>query len=367
MKNVLFITNIPAPYRIDFYNELGKYVDLTVLFEAKGASNQGIKFNWNLDSITNFKAIFLSKGDIQEKRVNWKIMNFLRYHKFDITVVTSYSYFTEMVALLYLKMLHIPYYMETDGGLIRNENKLKKWYKTFLIKGAVGYFSPSSQSDKYLEYYGAKCGAIYRYPFTSLTQNSILTKVVDQDEKEFIRKNLKLVGKKIVLGVGQMICRKGWDILIVAAAKTDSEVHFYIVGGNPTKEYLELIDKYNIKERIHFIPFATSDVLSEYYKASDIFVLPTREDIWGLVINEALAYSLPVITTINCVAGLELIHNNENGRLVDVDAPDDLAKSIMDLLYSGSYDKMAEQALESIRNHTIEEMAKIHYEIFEKQ
>ena len=39
MKKILFITNIPAPYRIDFYNELGKYFDLTVLFEAKGASD----------------------------------------------------------------------------------------------------------------------------------------------------------------------------------------------------------------------------------------------------------------------------------------------------------------------------------------
>ena len=34
LKKVLFITNIPAPYRIDFYNELGKHCELTVIFEA---------------------------------------------------------------------------------------------------------------------------------------------------------------------------------------------------------------------------------------------------------------------------------------------------------------------------------------------
>ena len=59
---VLFITNIPAPYRIDFYNELGKQIDLTVVFEAKGA--EGIRFNWNIDEINNFKAIFLDEGNI---------------------------------------------------------------------------------------------------------------------------------------------------------------------------------------------------------------------------------------------------------------------------------------------------------------
>ena len=63
---VLFVTNIPVPYRIDFYNELGKKVDLTVVFEAKGAADQGIKFNYNFDEIKNFKAIFLSDGNIKE-------------------------------------------------------------------------------------------------------------------------------------------------------------------------------------------------------------------------------------------------------------------------------------------------------------
>ena len=41
---VLFISNIPSPYRVDFFQELGKYVELTVIFEAKRAD--GIRFDW---------------------------------------------------------------------------------------------------------------------------------------------------------------------------------------------------------------------------------------------------------------------------------------------------------------------------------
>ena len=52
LKKVLFITNIPAPYRIDFYEVLGKFYDLTVLFEAKRAP--GITFNWKEEGINNF-------------------------------------------------------------------------------------------------------------------------------------------------------------------------------------------------------------------------------------------------------------------------------------------------------------------------
>ena len=61
MKKILFITNIPAPYRIDFYNELGKCFDLTVIFEAKGASDQGIKFNsFEVFDVTSIYLVFHS-------------------------------------------------------------------------------------------------------------------------------------------------------------------------------------------------------------------------------------------------------------------------------------------------------------------
>lgn len=364
MKTVLFITNIPAPYRIDFYNELGKYVNLTVLFEAKGASDQGIKFNWNYDEISNFKSVFLSNGDIREKKVNWKIIDFLRKNRFDHIVVTSYSYFTEMAALIYLKIMKIPYYMETDGGIIRNENRFKKWYKTFLITGAKGYFSPSAQSDTYLEYYGAKQNVVFRYPFTSFRKSDILEKVLDYNEKTKIRYTLGIKGEKVILGVGQMIYRKGWDILIKAAAQLDERFHVYIAGGNPTQEYLDLMNKLNVTEKVHFIPFSSSSLLTQYYRAADLFVLPTREDIWGLVVNEALANGLPVITTNNCVAGLELIHNNVNGRIIDVDSVQQLVSGINELIFGSNSYNLSKASLASIQMHTIEEMAKVHFNVF---
>ena len=115
MKKVLFITNIPAPYRIDFFNALGRLVDLTVIFEAK--TTPKTTFNYNLDSISQFRAIFLSDGDIQEKRFNWNILPLIRRGAYDHVVVTSYGYATEALAILTLKARGIPYEMELDGGI----------------------------------------------------------------------------------------------------------------------------------------------------------------------------------------------------------------------------------------------------------
>lgn len=55
---VLFLTNIPSPYRIDFFNELGKLCELTVLFEREDATNR--EANWLKNEIQYFKGVFLS-------------------------------------------------------------------------------------------------------------------------------------------------------------------------------------------------------------------------------------------------------------------------------------------------------------------
>ena len=84
LKKVLFITNIPAPYRVDFYNELGKACDLTVIYEAKRAPH--ITFNWKEDAIKYFHAIFLKEGEIKEKRVDWSIFHYIKQLQYDRTV-----------------------------------------------------------------------------------------------------------------------------------------------------------------------------------------------------------------------------------------------------------------------------------------
>ncbi len=363
MKKVLFITNIPAPYRIEFYNTLGKYVDLTVIFEAKRATKQGIRFDWIEEKKYSFHAIFLSDGDMDEKKIDKRIFKHIN-KSYDIVVVTSYAYYTEMAALIYLKMKKIPYYMEVDGGMIRNENFVKKMYKKFLVSGAKGYFSPSVETDKYLQYYGAKGSAIYRYPFTSVKDEDILDEVPTWETKEKYRKELQIKEKNVVLGVGQFIYRKGYDVLLKASQKLGSDTGVYIIGNKPTPEYKALVKQYKL-QNIHFVEFKTKKELAKYYKCADVFVHPTREDIWGLVINEAMGYALPVITTDKCIAGLEMVKNGENGFIVPTEEVEILADKINYILNDEKQKrKMQEESLNIGRKYTIENMVKEHLKFF---
>ena len=229
----------------------------------------------------------------------------------------------------------------------------------FLISGAKGYFSPSCKSDEYLIYYGAEKHKIHRYPFTSLFDSDILKVPLTKFQKEEYKKILKVKEKFMILGVGQFIHRKGWDILLQSSKELADNIGIYIVGSEPTDEYKKIKTSLG-KENIYFEGFKTKEELKKYYMAADLFVLPTREDIWGLVVNEALSFGVPVITTKQCIAGNELVSAN-NGALIEGENPSLLAEVINEIKDK----ELSEQCLNIARNYTIEKMVLAHLTVLD--
>lgn len=365
MLKVLFITNIPSPYRVDFFNELGKICDLTVLFERQNAPDREI--TWLSNKRINFKEEYLKGKKFGVASVLYLgVSKWFHRGMFDIFIVGGYSTPTGMLAVEILRLRKIPFILNADGGIIRDDNKFKFLLKKHFIKAAKHYLSSGKMTSEYLKYYGASSNEIYEYPFSSLHQSDILENLLPHPEKNTYKKQLSINEKKMVLSVGQFIYRKGFDVLLEACSKLSRGYGVYIIGGGPTKEYLDLKEKYGL-ENVHFVGFKSKCELSEYYKVADLFVLPTREDIWGLVVNEAMAFGLPVITTDRCIAGLELIKDYENGFIVPVERADILAKRIEEVLSNEQLAiRMGKTSLKKIRPYTIENMVRQHINIFKK-
>jgi glycosyltransferase involved in cell wall biosynthesis len=360
VKKVLFITNIPVPYRVDFYNALGQYCELTVIFEARRIGNQ--KFNWKDDNIRHFKPIFLTNGDFHAWKINIKVLAYLYNIKWDLIFVTNYAYATESLALFFLKLVGIPYFYETDGAYIKKEeSKLRFLLKSFFLKGAKVYMSPSNIADEYFRYYATKHIVIHRYPFTSIAEDDILPDPISPEYKLELRNALGIKEKHVLLAVGQFIPRKGFDVLMRATHGMDKGIGIYIVGGEPSEEYLLLQDQLGLTN-VHFVGFKTKKELSQYFKAADLFVHPTREDIWGLVINEAMAVGLPIITTNKCLAGIELLQDKR--CIVEADNVPQLHSAICELINdSETLRQLSIQNLDKIANYTIEKMVEAHLKV----
>lgn len=363
---VLFISNFPSPYRVDFFNELGKKCDLTVLFEEGIEEQKHRDKKWFNDNYSNFNAIFLKSTKIyKSKSICLSIKDYLN-GIFDLILVGNYSTLTGMYAINFLKWKKIKFALVADGALRKSGKGFREKLKKTLISSANWWFSTSEQTDDYFIFYGADKRGIYRYPFTSLYEKEVLDQPASLESKQKYKIELGINEEKVILSIGQFIYRKGFDVLIRGCKELPCDVGVYIIGGKAPESYQYEMEKLGL-ENIHFVDFKPKAELKKYLMASDLFVLPTREDIWGLVINEAMAFGLPVITTDKCVAGIELIENDKNGYIVPVDDAIVLGEKMRELIQNDNLrNAMAIKNLKKIKEYTIENMVTVHLNIFEE-
>ena len=129
MKKVLFLTNYPSPYRVHFFDELGKYMDVTVLFSDPVEKIKHRNISWFEEGDHGFKTVQLKPTVSYGRRcLCFDVLHWLK-KDFDAIVVCGYSSPTAILAMAYLRLLRIPFYMEVDGGLIRQDSKLKYFIK----------------------------------------------------------------------------------------------------------------------------------------------------------------------------------------------------------------------------------------------
>ena len=361
---VLYIVNVPAPYMVNYFNELGKLVELTVIFE-KDTSTERDK-SWSEYRLDDFNSLIL-KGISTAPDAAFcpSVIRALKNAKeFDFIFISSMATPTGIMAILNLRRRGIPYILESEGGFAKSGKGLKEGIKRFIMKGADKYFSTSPIGDNYFMTYGAPADSFVKYPFTSIYEKDIASDVATLEERASLREKLGMSEKKIVLAVGQFIHRKGFDVLMEAAKSLPEDIGVYFVGGEPTEEYLKFKEDFGLKQ-LHFVGFLSKEELSEFYRASDVFVLPTREDCWGLVINEAMACGLPVISTDMCIAGVELVTEDVNGYIVPIEDSVALATAIEKTLASEEKRAaMGRASLERIHWYTFESMARVHLEYY---
>jgi glycosyltransferase involved in cell wall biosynthesis len=123
-----------------------------------------------------------------------------------------------------------------------------------------------------------------------------------------------------------MIQRKGIDLLLLAfdrLIQSGNDARLLLVGREA--DLPKLLSTMNpvTRTKIRYEGFRPPERLPEFFEQSDAFVLPSRYDGWGVVINQALAAGLPIITTNAVGAGLDFVDNEVNGMRIptnDVDA-----------------------------------------------
>ena len=188
-----------------------------------------------------------------------------------------------------------------------------------------------------------------------------------------IQRKEKINGSKIeIVATGSLIYRKGFDVLIKALSRANSKMpdwRLRIIGEGIERDSLQqMIDSYNLGDKIYLIGRHTKNEIIDIYSESDFFVLPSRAENFSVAILEALAAGLPVVGTL--CGGIKECINESNGLIVPVDDIDGLANSIMEIatnLHKYDHDSIADNCRQNFSPSVIVHDLTTYYEsVFNK-
>ncbi len=158
--------------------------------------------------------------------------------------------------------------------------------------------------------------------------NGVNTEVFhDGWDKEELKSEMKL-GDNVVLYVGRIDPRKGLEVLIKAMKDVNGTLVVAGTGKN-LQRMVRMADALGVRERVRFLGHVEYGTLPRLYGASDVFVLPSVSEAFGIVLLEAMASGVPVVGT--TVGGIPEIIDG-CGLLVPPNDSDALADSINRLI-----------------------------------
>src|SRR5947207_3357061 len=147
-------------------------------------------------------------------------------------------------------------------------------------------------------------------------------------------------GPPMLLFVGRIQPLKGLEVAVRALAGLRSAPDAFLVAvGGPSgaegetelTRITKLVGELGLEDRVHFVPPQRHELLSTYYRAADVCVIPSRSESFGLVALEASACGTPVVAA--AVGGLTtLVDDGVTGFLVERRDPDAYARRVADIL-----------------------------------
>ena len=352
MKKVLYVSNIEVPYRSEFFNQLSKKVDLTVLYERKKSSNRDK--NWTNSVKSNYKIEYLKGIKIKnEYSIDFKILKHVFSKKYDNVIIGCYNSPSQILAILFMRLFKKKYILNLDGEYFLDGKNFKQKIKRFLIKGAKDYLIAGEKSGENLSKYISK-ERVHPYYFSSLTNKEL--------EEHAKNTNQNLTNK--ILVVGQYFDYKGLDIALKVAKNMPDKIFEFVGMGNRS----DLFEKTVIEigaSNIKVIPFLPKEKLEYEYITCKMLVLPSRNECWGLVINEAASYGTPIVASSGAGAAVEFLSDEFSEFLVIPNDTDDLEKKINSLFELNNSNKYSSYLINKSKKYSIEKSVEIYLKVIE--
>jgi glycosyltransferase involved in cell wall biosynthesis len=375
------LAGVPTPYFAPLFRRLAAdpRLDFTVLY----ASSEGIRpvetvwygepFAWDIDLLSGYRSIFLRAADgtpaLGERTWsvrNWDIALELARGRYDVLSLSGYNSVTYLLGAVTQRALGGDVLFREEQTLLDPRSLLNVVVKQLALRllfrqGRALYIS--RENRRWFQHFGVPDNRLFATPYT--VDNQVFQAAADTlaGHRESLRQELGLrsPGHPVLLSVSRLIPVKQPGFLLEAfrRARRQVECSLLIVGAGPLEQSLrDQVARDRIPDVV-FAGFMNRSEIARAFVAADAFALLSREhETFGLVVNEAMNFELPVIVSDRVGCALDLVSHDHNGFVVSSTDADEAAAAIIRLASDPKLrSRMGAASHERIQNWSVERTA----------
>ncbi|MDP3725172.1 MAG: glycosyltransferase [Nanoarchaeota archaeon] len=329
----------PIQYHTPIFRALAKdpQIDLKVYYcwdfgVGKDGEDveSGARYQWDVPLLEGYKYRFLKNYSEKPSsshffgQINPGIIPEVFGGTYDALWVHGYSFATNWFAFFAARLKGVPILFRGITHALDAKQRRVDFGKRMILPllfrmcGACLYIGKNNK--EYYKTYGVPDKKLFHV--SHVVDNSFFEKFYEKlgPARRNIRKRYGFPDNRpVILFLGRLVSKKRpmWVLDAYKKIRKNNACGLILAGEGPDRREMEnVVSAENIPDVV-FTGFLNQTEIPEAYIASDIFVLPSaREETWGLTVNEAMNFGLPIIVSDKVGCAPDLVRKNENGFIV---------------------------------------------------
>ena len=299
---------------------------------------------------------------------NLGIWSELKRQRPDAVIIMSWMNPTWWLTILACFYFKIPLLFMTDANISAEQIKSpwKSSLKGFILGKALfplttGFLCAGTANREFYSHFEVPARRLVRFAYSWGYSDLIEASPGLLEQRSELRRQYGLPEDAVViLYCGRLSPEKGSMEMLQAYKDVDHpKKALLVVGDGRLKRRMQDYIANNGIESVHFMGFQSRNEIGKFYAMADCLVLPSYKETWGIVVNEALCFSLPVVVSDQVGAGVDLLIHGENGYVFPAGNVQAMAESVSKLtgLPKEERIKMGENSYELIKKWTDRNLA----------
>jgi glycosyltransferase involved in cell wall biosynthesis len=353
MPKLAILNTHPIQYFAPLYRRLAQEpdIDLTVYFCSRQGADEyvdvgfGERIKWDRSLLEGYEHKFLKNGRASDRvggfwsLINPGIVSELRTHKYDALIVNGHNHASYLIAMLAAKVFGTSVMMRCETHLGLHSSGLKRTLRKPLMRVLYNRVCDlclpiGTLNEEFYLSHGVTRNRLFTVPYA--VDNEYFTSAPPLSNGTDLREALGIAqDQPIILFASKLLSRKRpMDLLVAFHRLHEQKVNAALVFVGSGEQQLQLNNyarKHQLSD-VHVLGFRNQSELPKYYSMADVFVFPSENEPWGLVLNEVMCAGLPVVASREIGAVRDLVRHGENGFTYDAGDIDQLSSCLRELL-----------------------------------